>query len=211
MRLVSGIDDTNILAMLGCLDTRIAHYSRGSTIFAAGQVPRRLCLVAHGEVHMRQTDFWGNVSLLSVCGAGDLFGESFVGAAPIPFDVVAQRDSEVLTFDIGKVLTVCSAGCPFHQMVIHNLFLTISVKNRGLVSKLGHITRRTTRDKLISYLSQQAALAGSNHFSISLNRQQLADYLSVDRSALSAELSKMRRDGLLDYRKNDITLFDIQL
>jgi len=205
--LFEGIGDQNIIDMLPCLDAKTAFYPKGSILYGAGHIPDRLCLIISGEAHMSETDFWGNVSLMSVCVEGDLFGESFVSAAPLPFDITAQRDTMLMTFDIGKVLSTCPNGCPFHKAVVKNLFLIISAKNRSLVSKMGHITKRTTREKVLSFLSYQASMAKNDSFVIPFNRQQLADYLAVDRSALSATLSSMQKQGLLTYRKNHFTLF----
>ena len=109
-------------------------------------------------------------------------------------------------FDFRKILTVCSSACRFHTNVVQNLFFAISEKNRQLVQKLGHMSKRTTRDKLISYLSEQAKRSGSSTFSIPFNRQQLADFLCVDRSAMSNELCKMRDDGLLTFDRNTFSL-----
>ena len=120
---------------------------------------------------------------------------------------VGQEDAEVLFFDVNRVLTTCSSACRFHAMVVQNLFYAISEKNRKLVQKLGHMAKRTTRDKLLSYLSEEAKRQQKSEFSIPFNRQQLADYLSVDRSAMSGELSKLKDEGLLDYRKNEFILY----
>ena len=120
--------------------------------------------------------------------------------------MVAVEDSTVLFFELRKLLTVCSSACRFHSMVIQNLVFAISEKNRALVQKLHHISQRTTREKLISYLSGEAKRQNSGEFTIPFNRQQLADFLSVDRSAMSSELGKMRDEGLLRFEKNRFTL-----
>ena len=137
-----------------------------------------------------------------------MFGEAYLApeSGTILNDVVAFRDSTILFFDVRKIMTTCSSACQFHTMVIQNLFFAISEKNRKLVQKLGHMSRRTTREKLISYLSDQAKRQNSGSFSIPFNRQQLADFLSVDRSAMSNELSKMQKEGLLEFRKNEFRL-----
>lgn len=121
-------------------------------------------------------------------------------------DVLAVEDSAVIFFDIRRIMTVCSSACRFHSMVVHNLFFAISEKNRKLVQKLGHISKRTTREKLISYLSEESKKHNSPSFTIPFNRQQLADFLSVDRSAMSNELCKMRDEGLLEFERNQFKL-----
>ena len=121
-------------------------------------------------------------------------------------DVLALEDSTVIFFDVKRILTSCSNACRFHSIVVQNLFFAISEKNRKLVQKIGHMSKRTTREKLISYLSEQAKKQNSANFTIPFNRQQLADFLSVDRSAMSNELCKMRDEGLLEFEKNKFRL-----
>lgn len=139
---------------------------------------------------------------------GDLFGEAYIApeSGVLLNDVVAVEDSEVFFFDVNRVITVCSSACRFHSMVVQNLFFAISEKNRALVQKLGHISKRTTREKLISYLSEESKKQGGPDFLIPFNRQQLADFLSVDRSAMSAELCRMRDEGLLTFDRNHFRL-----
>ena len=137
-----------------------------------------------------------------------MFGEAYVApdSGAILNDVIAKEDSTVIFFDVKKILTVCSSSCKFHSTVVQNLFFDISEKNRKLLQKLGHMSSRSTREKLMSYLSEEAKKQKSSSFSIPFNRQQLADFLSVDRSAMSKELCKMRDDKLLIFEKNYFTL-----
>ena len=137
-----------------------------------------------------------------------MFGEAYVSpdSGALLNDVVAVKDSSVIFFDIYRILSVCPSACKFHSLVIKNLFFEISEKNRKLVAKLGHISNRTTREKLLSYLSDEAKRNKSSAFSIPFNRQQLADFLSVDRSAMSNELCKMRDEGLIEFNKNRFVL-----
>ena len=121
-------------------------------------------------------------------------------------DVIAVESSAVFFFDVKRVITTCSSACRFHSMVVQNLFFAISEKNRSLVQKLDYLSRRSTREKLISYLSEEAKKQNSAYITIPFNHQQLADYLSVDRSAMSNELCKMRDDGLLEFEKNRFKL-----
>ncbi len=137
-----------------------------------------------------------------------MFGEAYVApeSSALINDVVAVEDSVVIFFDLKKILTSCSSACSFHAKVVQNMFFTISEKNRKLVQKLLHMSKRSTREKLLSYLSEQAKSQNSDTFIIPFNRQQLADFLSVDRSAMSNELSKLRDEGLLDFKKNQFKL-----
>ena len=137
-----------------------------------------------------------------------MFGEAYIApeSGTLMNDVLAIEDSTVIFFDIKRIITVCSNACRFHSMVVQNLFFAIAEKNRRLVQKLDCMSRRTTREKLIAYLSEEAKRQGSGSFSIPFNRQQLADYLSVDRSAMSNELCKMRDEGLIEFERNQFML-----
>ncbi len=207
-RLFSGVEEGEIAAMLGCLQARQVSYKKGQYVFHHGQQIKDITLLADGALHIQKDDYWGSRSIIDVVSPGDMFGEAYSDPAggPILNDVVAVEDSTVLFFDVARVLTTCSSACRFHSMVVQNLFYAISEKNRSLVQKLGHISRRSTREKLMSYLSEEARRSGSASFAIPFNRQQLADFLSVDRSAMSSELGRMRDEGLLRFEKNRFTL-----
>ncbi len=209
-QLFSGIGESEIESMLVCLQAREESYKKGEYVFRQGQYLSQLAVLVQGKLHVQTDDYWGNRSIVSVIGIGDLFGEAY--AAPnsgtLLNDVVAEQDSTVLFFDVRRILTVCSSACVFHTAVVQNLCFALSEKNRKLVQKLGHISKRTTREKLISYLSEEAKRHNSGTFTIPFNRQQLADYLSVDRSAMSNELSKMQREGLLTSDKSRFTLLE---
>ena len=139
---------------------------------------------------------------------GEMFGESYVApeSGVLLNDVIAEENSTVIFFDVKRILTVCSTACRFHSLVVQNLFFSISEKNRTLVQKIGHMSKRSTRAKLLSYLSEEAKKNNNNHFTIPFTRQQLADFLCIDRSAMSNELCKMRNEGLLQFDKNQFTL-----
>ena len=137
-----------------------------------------------------------------------MFGEAFAyaGVDKLPVSAIAAEESEVLTVQSQRIVSPCSSACVFHTGLIKNLTLLLADRNIALIQKMEHVTQPTTREKLLSYLSEEARLAGKSAFTIPFNREELADYLSVDRSAMSAELSKMRKDGLLVYRKNHFEL-----
>ena len=170
---------------------------------------QHLLLSKTSNIHIQKDDYWGNRSILGQITVGEMFGEAYVApeSGALLNDVIAVEDSAVLFFDMKRIITTCSSACRFHAIVIQNLFFAISEKNRKLVQKLGHMSQRTTREKLISYLSEEAKRQNSASFVIPFNRQQLADFLSVDRSAMSAELCKMRDEGLMTFKKNQFTLF----
>ncbi|MGN1443784.1 MAG: Crp/Fnr family transcriptional regulator [Acutalibacteraceae bacterium] len=202
--LFSGIDEVDISGMLDCFDAKLFTYKKGEYVLRQGEHLNGIPVLVKGKLRIQNEDYWGNRSILSNIDAGEMFGEAYAapGGGPILNDVVAAQDSAVIFFDIQRVLSVCPSSCRFHATVIQNLFFTISEKNRKLVQKLGHMSKRTTREKLISYLSEEAKKHNCPQFEIPFNRQQLADFLSVDRSAMSNELCKMRDEGLIAFYKN---------
>lgn len=207
-RLFAGVSEEEILAMLDCLQAAEGRYEKGSYIFCQGESVRDIFVLAEGRIHIQKDDYWGNRSIINVLNAGEMFGEAYAapGSSAILNDVVAVEDSTVIFFSVKKILTVCSSACRFHSLVVQNLFSAISEKNRMLMQKLGHMSKRSTREKLISYLSDEARKQNRGTFEIPFNRQQLADYLSVDRSAMSSELGKMRDEGILTFQRNRFTL-----
>lgn len=207
-QLFEGCGKENIEAMLGCLQAKLRTYKKGSFVLRQGERLDKIMVLAEGKLHIQRDDHWGNRSIINIITPAEMFGEAF--AAPdsgaLLNDVLAVEDSVVFLFDLNRIITVCSSACRFHSMVVQNLFFAISEKNRKLVQKLGYMSERTTRGKLIAYLSDEAKRQNSSAFSIPFNRQQLADYLSVDRSAMSSELCRMRDEGLLRFDRNRFEL-----
>ena len=203
-KLFAGVGEEDITAMLSCLGARLCTYKKGEYVLRQGERLDDILLLAEGSLHIQRDDYWGNRSILGHIEVGEIFGEAYVApeSGTLLNDVVALTDCSVFFFDVKRIITTCSSACRFHTMVVQNLFFAISERNRGLVQKLGYMSRRTTREKLIAYLSEEAKRQNSSYITIPFNRQQLADYLSVDRSAMSNELSKMRDDGLLEFEKN---------
>lgn len=191
-----------------CLDASFKEVRKGACVLRVGAKATRMGIVVSGRVHIEQTDFWGNRNILTSIGEGGIFGESIVlrGHEIQPVSVRAQENSVVLLMSHEKVLHTCASACGCHQTLIYNLLILLARKNVSLTCKLEHITKKSTRDKVLSYLSEQATRAGSDQFSIPFNRQELADFLSVDRSALSSCLSALARQGILTYRKNQFRL-----
>ena len=207
-RLFSGVGEEDIGAMLSCLGARLLTYRKGEYVLRQGEHLSDIVVLAEGCLHIQKDDYWGNRSILGQIGAGEIFGEAYVApeSGTLLNDVVAVENSAVFFFDVKRVISTCSSACRFHTMVVQNLFYAISEKNRGLVQKLDYISRRTTREKLIAYLSEEARKQNRAGFTIPFKRQQLADYLSVDRSAMSNELCRMRDEGLLEFEKNRFRL-----
>ena len=207
-KLFAGVAEEELGAMLSCLDARLHEYKKGEYVLRQGEHMSFITVLVDGELHIQRDDYWGNRAIINPIAVGEMFGEAYIApeSGALLNDVVAVEDSAVIFFDVRRIITVCSSACRFHSMVVQNLFFAISEKNRKLVQKLGHMSKRSTREKLISYLSEESKRQNSARFTIPFNRQQLADFLSVDRSAMSNELCKMRDEGLLRFEKNSFTL-----
>lgn len=205
--LFQGITAEELEQMWECLGPVEAFYPKGAFLWREGEKTKRMGVVLSGGVHILREDFWGNRSIQGRAGPGELFGEAYAcGDEPLGVSVQAAEDSRVLFLEAERLLTACPSACPFHARAAANLLRVLAGKNRMLSRKIEHISQRTTRAKVLSYLSWQARRQGSACFSIPFDRQGLADYLAVDRSALSQELGKMRREGLLDFHKNQFEL-----
>ena len=195
-------------AMLNCLGAAERGYTKGEQIYRSGDYVTDLGMVLSGSVLIQTDDLWGNTTVLDRIGPGQIFAETYacVPGEPLMVDVVAAEGTQVLFLNVERVLRVCSHTCAHHSKLIRNLLLLSAQKNLNLSRKIFYTSSKTIRGRLLSYLSYQARRNGTPSFTIPFNRQQLADYLNVERSALSNELSKMQRDGLLVVEKNHFTL-----
>lgn len=206
--LFQGLTDDELTKALHCISSRQQSYAKGEILFHIGDTFPNAGIVLHGDLHIFREDFWGNQMILSHCGPGEIFGEVFACLPDSTTDVSvrAVSNADILYLDVAHLLTVCPNACSFHSQLIYNFITLLAQKNRMLSRKIHHLTQRGIRGKLLSYLSEQSALLGKTTFSIPYNRQQLADYLSVDRSALSAELGRLRQEGIILFHKNVFTL-----
>lgn len=207
-RLFRGIDEDKIENMLECLGAECRDYLKGEEIFHAGDCIKSAALLLEGNVQIQREDYLGNLSILNKITPGEVFGEAYAvsDGDVILNNVVSLENSKVLFLDFNRIITDCSSDSAFRTTLIKNFFSVLAEKNRMLAGKIGHMSQRTTREKLLSYLSEQSVKAKSSSFNIPFNRQQLADFLSVDRSAMSNELCKMRDEGLLDFKKDYFVL-----
>ena len=206
--LFPGMGRQDLDQMLPCLGSRTLKAQRGELIFRAGEPARWVGLVLTGGVHVIQEDYYGKRNILATIQPPELFGEAFAsaGVEALPVSVEAAQDSQVLLLDCQRVIHTCSDACIFHQRLAANLLKIVARKNLMLTRKLALLSKRTTKEKLMAYLMEQARLAGSDAFTLPYDRQTLADYLGVDRSAMSAELSKLRRAGLLECKGRNVRL-----
>ncbi len=206
--LFAGVGADELSEMLACLAPRRARFEKGEMILAAGTRTDAFGLLLSGEAHIVQEDYWGNRNLLAALVPGELFAESFAARpdSALNVSVVACAPCEALFLQLRRVLNTCPSACPHHRRIIENLLAVLAEKNQRLSEKLTHISQRTTREKLLSYLSAESRRRGGAVFEIPFNRQQLADYLSVDRSALSTELGRLKAEGLIDFDRSSFKI-----
>ena len=208
--LFHGVREDDIEHLLSCLGAREKTYQKNEIIFRAGSAVSEIGLVQSGSVNIVVNFYWGNSNIFGHVEKGMIFAENYaaIPGKELLCDVVAAEPCEILFLNLTKLLTTCTSGCSFHQRLIHNLLRISAMKSLNLSSRMMHTAPKSMRDKLLSYLSEQAMVNGNTHFTIPFDRQQLADYLGVDRSALSNELSKMQKDGLISFKKNEFTLHE---
>ncbi|MHB1483905.1 MAG: Crp/Fnr family transcriptional regulator [Saccharofermentanales bacterium] len=202
--LFKGIDEADIQPLLSCLSAKTEHYKKNEIVFMAGERIVRFGIVLSGQIQVVQEDYFGNRSILANLDPGDQFGESFACTEMniLPVSVLTIIDSEVLFIDCRKLASPCAKACSYHSKLIQNMLSIVSMKNILLTQKIELTSKRTTREKLLAYLSIEAQKSKSSRFKIPFNRQELADYLSVDRSAMSFALCKLRDEGVLKFNKN---------
>jgi len=198
-----GIDDESILKMLHCLDAKVDTFDKKYTVFREGSPAKYLGIVLSGSVQITQTDYFGNRNILSNIGASEVFAEAFAAAGtnPLPFSVIANEQSEIMFIDCAHILHTCKNGCAFHHQLIFNLMKDLADKTIMFHQKMEIMSKRTTREKLLEYLTVCSKNFESSSFVIPFDRQELADYLGVDRSGLSVEISRLKKEGVLDCHR----------
>ena len=205
--LFMSLPDEKILAVLKTMAIRRKTYDKGSFVFYAGDAIAELGLVLRGTVHIVQEDYWGNRNILAQIRPGGIFGEAFacLSGSVATVDVAVVEAAEIMFIGVSRIFRD-GLALPEQEQVFMNLLAILARRNMMLTEKIRYMSQRSTRQKLMFYLSAEAKRHGSPAFTLPFNRQQLADFLSVDRSAMSAELSKMKKDGLLEYHKNNFVL-----
>lgn len=206
--LFDNISDENLIPMLSCLNAKLLSFKKGITIIEEGEVANNVGIVLSGAVQIIRIDYYGNRNIIANIESSHLFGESFAFAniPAIPVSVIASEDTDILMIDCQRITKTCSNSCEFHNQIIFNLLKIMAMKNIYFNQKAEITSKRTTREKVLAYLMQQAKKYNSNSFTIPFDRQELADYLEVDRSGLSAEIGKLRADGIIECNRSKFTL-----
>ena len=202
------ISDDYLPAMLSCFGVTIKTYKKDEIIFPEGSPAKYLGIVLRGEAQMVQVDYYGNRSIMANLTPSEIFGESYACAEldAVPVDIIATENTEIMLIDVYKITRPCANSCEFHKQMIFNLVKVVATKNLMFHQKIEITSKRNTREKLIAYLLSEAKRNGSSDFNVPYDRQELADYLEVERSGLSTEIGKLRREGILTCEKNHFTL-----
>lgn len=206
--LFQDVSENDLEAMLSCLGAVERKYRKNDVILLAGTKVTSVGIVAEGNAQITRDDAEGNRAILSELEKADLFAEAYVaaGSMEIPVTVIATTDCRIVWIPFSKIVGICSTACDFHRTLVQNMMRVIAMKNILMNEKMRILSCKTTKEKLITYLSDYSERVGKNKFRIPFSRNELADFLSVDRSAMSRELSRLREEGFLNYHKNEFEL-----
>ena len=206
--LFRNVAENDLDAMLQCLGATERKYKKNEVILLAGTSVTSVGIMTEGSAQITRDDAEGNRAILSELEKSDLFAEAYVaaGTAEIPVTVIATTDCRVVWIPFNKIVGVCSSACGFHKILVQNMMQVIAIKNIMMNEKMRILSCKTTKEKLMTYLSYFSVRMGKNKFKIPFSRNELADFLSVDRSAMSRELSRLHEEGYLNYHKNEFEL-----
>ena len=204
-----GMTEEEILSVLHCVNATVQHKQKDEYILRVGDRTESMGLVLRGSVLVLQEDLWGHRNIMHRIGPGEYFAEPFAATAGsvLNVSVVAGEDSEIMMLNMERFLKTCPHACAHHGRMVRNLVSVMARRVLDLNEKLTHMAKRSTREKLLSYLSAESIRQGKLAFTIPYDRQQLADYLSVERAAMSVELGKLQKEGLLKTNRNHFELF----
>lgn len=208
LRLFSGIEEEDLKQLINGPGAYTKSYKAGDTILYMGQKTESFGIVLSGHIQIIKEDFFGNTVLLAKPGAGEVFAEAFAYSQGVGLSVTvrAEKDVLVLWLDCKKMYEAKA-----FWIMQKNLLKSFAEKNMFLTGRIEHLSKRTVSERVMSFLGEQAARAENTSFSIPFNRQQMADYLAVDRSALSAVLGRLKREGIIDFHKNSFVLLNYEI
>ena len=203
-----GMSDEELQGLLECFNARVRKYEEGEMIIRQGDLIKNIYLILEGAVNIEKDSYWGRRIIITQLTVNDNIALAFVASKNVEsnIDAVAAQDTTLLILNYEKCTSMCQNACTRHKVLINNLFSILSKENIELIQKIENISQKTIRDKLLTYFSNEAKKKRSNSFEIPFNRQDLADYLNIDRSAMSFELSKLQKEGVLKYNKNKFIL-----
>lgn len=202
--LFSSMQDLDILKAVQCLKGTVKSYNKNEIIFLAGDKITKLGIVLDGSVLITKDDIMGNRNILTIISKPGMFGESFVlsNTQSIPVSAICDSKCEILFLEFNSIIRPCESNCDFHNTLIRNMLNILASKNILLNNKIEILSSKTTREKLMTYFNMQVITKKSNKFQIPFDREALADFLNVNRSSMSRELSKMQEEGIIKFNKN---------
>ena len=209
--LFQGITETELEKMLKCFGAQIKNYKKDDLIIRQGDVISKVYLIIKGEVNIEKESYWGRRIIIQKLYPNNNIGLALVASknSESSINAVCIQNAVILTLAFSNCTSMCNNACSHHRALIQNLFKIISKENLELIEKIENISQKSIRDKLLTYLSNESIKNKGGVFEIPFNRQELADYLNIDRSAMSFELSKMQKDGLIKFEKNKFMLKNV--
>lgn len=202
--LFKNLNEQQLKSMQACFQPMIKQYSKNELILDEYSTIHAIGIVLSGMIQLEQIDIYGNRHIVNILGANEVFLESFVCAnvSKMPMQIVALQQSEIMFIDYHHLMNPCSKACSFHTQIIQNLVFILANKNLNFHLKLQIVSKKSTKDKLLAYLNMEARKQNSLKIVIPYDRKQLADYLGVDRSGLSQEISKLVKANKLKSNKH---------
>ena len=212
VKLFEGLSEQELEAVLQCLNAKTQKYTKENIIMLSGDNVKDVGIIVSGSIMIIKEDVAGRQNILAHLSEADTFGEVFAcaGIKTSPVTVVVSSDCEVVFVEYKRLITTCNSSCNFHAKIIQNMLQLIAQKSLELNKKIDYLIINSMRQKLVMYLLEQYTIQQKNSFEVPLSRSELADFLNVDRSAMSRELGRMRNDGLINFNKNMFTLIDLQ-
>lgn len=206
-KIFQNITDKDIRKLLPCLKASVKKFKKNQIIFHQGDFIEKVGIILYGELKIEKIDFWGNSSILKILTNYEMFGEIYAfEKQPLEVSIISNTDSEILFINFNKIISPCESACTFHTQLIINLLKIFANKTAAMNKKIEILSKRSIEDKLLTYLKSISLKTKNNEFSIPYNRQELADFLGVNRSALSKELMRLEKDGIIKYHKNNFKL-----
>ncbi len=209
-KLFEGLDNEHTDAIKKCLKMYEIEYDKNNFIWHAGDTPKYVYLIVSGQVNLIIEDIKGNREIIMTFSENTSFGEAYAFSnEKYRISAVAKVKTKLIRMNKEEILSTCAKNCDFHKQIIKNLVIMLAEKNLIQNTKIDYLSKKSIRDKLSFYLFSESSKARGNVLYLNLNREELADFLGVDRSALSREMSKMKAENLIDYKKNKIEILDL--
>ena len=206
IKLFDGFSEEGLSVFLNSINNKILTLKKGDLVFSEGDEFSNLCILLEGEILLTNSDEYGNRNVIDIISENQMFAEVFSFTSKKQSPVTAQASSESLIFliDTKDLISIKNDNKILvdKHIIVSNLLNIFADKNLILLSKIEVISRRNIRDKIMHFLELQRQKSAKNIFNIPYSRKDMADFLGVDRSALSRELSRLKEENIIDFEKN---------